>query len=34
MNNEAMMKIFADAGAIITDDHFVFTAGAHSDTYV
>jgi orotate phosphoribosyltransferase len=34
MNNEAMMRIFADAGAIITNDHFVFTAGAHSDTYI
>jgi orotate phosphoribosyltransferase len=34
MNNEAMMQIFADAGAIITNDHFVFTAGAHSDTYI
>jgi len=34
MNNEAMTQVFADAGAIITNDHFVFTAGAHSDTYI
>jgi len=34
MNDEAMMRVFADAGAIITNDHFVFTSGAHSDTYI
>ena len=34
MNSKEIMQVFIDAGAIITDDHFVFTAGAHSDTYI
>lgn len=34
MNDEAMMRVFADAGAIITNDHFVFTSCLHSDTYI
>ncbi len=34
MNNEAMMGIFVDAGAIVTNDHIVFTSGLHGNAYI
>jgi orotate phosphoribosyltransferase len=33
-NDPQIMQIFADAGAIITDSHFVYTSGRHSSVYV
>jgi len=34
MNDEAIMRVFADAGAIITNDHVVYTSGLHGHTYI
>jgi orotate phosphoribosyltransferase len=34
MNDPKIMQMFADAGAIISDNHFVYTSGRHSSTYV
>lgn len=34
MNNASIMKIFHDAGAIITDSHLVYTSGRHGKAYV
>ncbi|HTI13876.1 MAG TPA: phosphoribosyltransferase family protein [Dictyobacter sp.] len=34
MNDPEIMKMFADAQAIITDNHFVYTSGRHSSAYV
>src|SRR5947209_11247159 len=30
----AIMQVFANAGAIITDSHFVYTSGRHSSVYI
>lgn len=34
MNDPAIMQMFAQAGAIITDSHFVYTSGRHSSIYI
>jgi orotate phosphoribosyltransferase len=34
MNNPTIMKMFTDAGAIVTDSHFVYSSGRHSSIYV
>ena len=34
MNDPAIMQMFADVGAIVTDSHFVYTSGRHSSVYV
>jgi orotate phosphoribosyltransferase len=34
MNNEVVMRLLADAGAIITDSHIVYTSGRHGKAYV
>ncbi len=34
MNNATIMQLFADAGAIVTNSHFVYTSGRHSSVYI
>lgn len=34
MNDLAIMQLFVDAGAIITDSHFVYSSGRHSSVYI
>jgi orotate phosphoribosyltransferase len=34
MNDPKIMQMFADAGAIVSDSHFVYTSGRHSSAYV
>lgn len=34
MNDPAIMQLFTDAGAIITDSHFVYSSGRHSSVYI
>src|SRR5579885_1815948 len=34
MNDPAIMQLFIDAGAIITDSHFVYSSGRHSSVYI
>jgi len=34
MNDPHLMQLFADAGAIVTESHFVYTSGLHSSVYV
>lgn len=34
MNETRIMQMFADAGAIVTNSHFVYTSGRHSSVYV
>src|SRR5437762_1149613 len=34
MNDPKIMQIFADAGAVVTDSHFVYTSGRHSSIYI
>lgn len=34
MNEAEIMQVFADAGAIITNSHFVYTSGRHSSVYI
>ena len=34
MNDPAIMQMFVDAGAIITDSHFVYNSGRHSSVYI
>lgn len=34
MNDPTIMQMFADAGAIVTGSHFVYTSGRHSSVYV
>lgn len=34
MNNEHIMRLFREAGAIITDSHFVYSSGRHSSVYI
>jgi orotate phosphoribosyltransferase len=34
MNDPALMRIFADAGAIISGSHFVYSSGRHSSVYI
>ncbi len=34
MNDPTLMQIFANAGAIVSDDHFVYSSGRHSSVYV
>jgi orotate phosphoribosyltransferase len=33
-NDPSIMQLFVDAGAIITDSHFVYSSGRHSSVYV
>lgn len=34
MNDSAMLQMFVDAGAILTDSHFVYNSGRHSSVYI
>src|SRR6266700_2188917 len=34
MSEAEIMQIFADAGAIVTNSHFVYTSGRHSSVYI
>ncbi len=34
MNDTAIMQMFSEVGAIVTDSHFVYTSGRHSSVYV
>ena len=34
MNDPKIMQMFADAGAVVTDSHFVYTSGRHSSIYI
>jgi orotate phosphoribosyltransferase len=34
MNDPSIMQLFVDAGAIITDSHFVYSSGRHSSVYI
>jgi len=34
LNNAEIMQAFADAGAIISDSHFVYSSGRHSSVYI
>src|SRR5262249_8655629 len=34
MNEPKIMQMFADAGAVVTDSHFVYTSGRHSSIYI
>lgn len=34
MNDPAIMRLFADVGAIISDSHFVYSSGRHSSVYI
>ena len=33
-NDPQVMKMFADAGAILSDSHFVYSSGRHSSVYI
>ncbi len=33
-NNDAILQVFVDLGAIIRDSHFVYTSGRHSSVYI
>lgn len=34
MNDPKIMQMFADAGAIVSDSHFVYSSGRHSSIYI
>jgi orotate phosphoribosyltransferase len=34
MSQETIMQMFRDAGAIVTDSHFVYNSGRHSSVYI
>ena len=34
MNDPSIMQLFVDAGAFITDSHFVYSSGRHSSVYI
>ncbi len=34
MNDPSIIQLFIDAGAIITDSHFVYSSGRHSSIYI
>src|SRR5207248_9748758 len=34
MNDPEIMQMFVDAGAIVTDSHFVYSSGRHSSVYI
>lgn len=34
MNDPSIMQLFVDAGAIITNSHFVYSSGRHSSVYI
>src|SRR5215467_12462005 len=34
MNDPTVLQLFIDAGAIITDSHFVYSSGRHSSVYI
>ena len=34
MTSKEVLRIFAEAGAIITNDHFVYTSGKHGSVYI
>lgn len=34
MSQERARKLLAEVGAVLTNDHFVYTSGRHGDTYV
>jgi orotate phosphoribosyltransferase len=34
MNDAAIMQMFSDVGAIVTNSHFVYTSGRHSSVYI
>lgn len=34
MNDPSIMQLFVNAGAIITDSHFVYSSGRHSSVYI
>ena len=34
MNNDTIMQMFSDVGAIVTGSHFVYTSGRHSSVYI
>ena len=34
MNDPKIMSLFADAGAVITESHFVYSSGRHSSVYI
>jgi len=34
MNDPAIMRMFADVGAIVSDSHFVYSSGRHSSVYI
>ena len=34
MNDSAIMQLFSDAGAIVSDSHFVYSSGRHSSVYI
>jgi orotate phosphoribosyltransferase len=34
MNDPAIMDMFADVGAVVSDSHFVYSSGRHSSVYV
>ncbi len=34
MNDPEIMQLFSDAGAIISDSHFVYSSGRHSSVYI
>lgn len=34
MNQDTVLRILADAGAVLTNDHFVYTKGGHGPAYI
>lgn len=34
MNDPEIMQMFADAGAVVSDSHFVYSSGRHSSVYI
>ncbi|HZU69655.1 MAG TPA: phosphoribosyltransferase family protein [Ktedonobacteraceae bacterium] len=34
MNDPSIMQLFANAGAIVSDSHFVYSSGRHSSVYI
>jgi orotate phosphoribosyltransferase len=34
MNDPAVLQLFADVGAIVSDSHFVYSSGRHSSVYI
>jgi len=34
MNDPAIMQLFADVGAIVSESHFVYSSGRHSSVYI